>query len=153
MKNIRSNKYTRFLAKVRPGDTSSNGCWQWIGATKGNGYGHMTIDSKNVPAHRASYILFVGPVPSKMDVCHTCDNRSCVNPEHLFLGSRRQNMEDMAEKGRGSGGAKKHLTEAQVQEIRARLASGHSARKIALSMGLSPMTVSNIRSGKTWREV
>lgn len=144
------NKYARFLSKVSVRDFASDECWQWTGATKGNGYGHLSLERKSVPAHRAAYMLFVGEIPEGSDVCHTCDNRSCVNPDHLFIGTRKQNMEDMSAKGRGAGGARKHLTEANVQEIRLRLASGHSPRKIANSMRVNYSTVVAIKAGRSY---
>lgn len=148
MRAFTPNRYSRFLAKVHGPDFSGRECWQWIGATKGNGYGHMTIGGINIPAHRASYMLFVGEIPPGKDVCHTCDNRSCVNPDHLFLGTRLENMSDMVAKGRGNGGRKLVLNESMVQEVKARLASGHSASRIAESMGVSISTICNVKNGE-----
>lgn len=144
------NEYTAFLQKVDPKGFDPMQCWPWIGAGKGNGYGHCTVDRKQTTAHRRAYELFCGEIPEGLDVCHTCDNRSCVNPDHLFLGTRQENMDDCKAKGRTDGGTRKHLTERTVQEIRRRLASGHAPRKIAIQMDVNHSTVVSIKEGKSY---
>lgn len=145
------NKYTRFLSKVETFGFDPEKCWPWRGGSKGNGYGNVRDKKTNVSAHRRSYELFVSrDIPDGMDVCHTCDNRWCVNPDHLFLGTRKQNVDDMISKGRGAGGCRKHLTEKQVQEVKQRLLSGHQPRRIANQMGLNYHTVTSIRRGDSY---
>lgn len=77
-----------------------SGCWEWTLAPLRSGYGRLTIGAGTVLAHRLSYQLNVGPIPDGMDILHSCDNRMCVNPEHLFPGTHRDNMDDMVRKGR-----------------------------------------------------
>ncbi|WP_297803703.1 HNH endonuclease signature motif containing protein [uncultured Brevundimonas sp.] len=145
-----ANPVTRFLSKVDNKGWDHTVCWPWLGAGKGNGYGHLTHNGKNVLAHRRSYELFVGPVPEGMDVCHTCDNRCCVNPDHLFVGTRTENMADARAKGRLSGGHRKHLKEHAVQEIRRRLAGGVDPRRIAHDTGVNYHTIQNIKRGAAY---
>jgi hypothetical protein len=78
-------------------------CWVWSGAKLNtNGYGVIRINKKNELAHRVSYIIHIGPIKDGLWVLHKCDNRSCVNPGHLFLGTRTDNVNDMYKKGRGA---------------------------------------------------
>lgn len=144
------NRYTRFLQKVGVKVFDPAACWPWTGAGKGNGYGNVRVKTANVPAHRYAYELFCGPVPAGQDVCHSCDNRWCVNPDHLFLGSRSENMADMKLKGRGDGGCRKHLTERQAQEIRRRLNTGVPASRIADQLNVNYHTVTAIKRGESY---
>lgn len=91
-------------AEARSIPVPESGCWIWLGAEKGNGYGNVRQGRGNIPAHRRSFIESFGPVPTGVDVCHRCDTRCCINPDHLFLGTRLDNMRDCAAKGRLSQG-------------------------------------------------
>lgn len=128
------------------------GCWLWTACIGTGGYGLFRLNGPQLRAHRASHILFVGPIPEGLYVCHKCDVRSCVNPDHLFLGTHADNSADMARKQRTVG--EKHsatkLTENNVTEIR-RLAPVATRASIARRFGVSRSHVSKIIHGHNWK--
>lgn len=79
---------------------SERGCWEWVGWVAPKGYAMMSYRGKELKAHRLAYTLWKGPIPKGMVICHTCDVRRCVNPDHLFIGTIDTNNKDMAAKGR-----------------------------------------------------
>lgn len=137
------------------------GCWIWTSSLSSDGYGALYRGgrgSKYANAHRVSYELNRGSIPDGMCVCHRCDVRACVNPDHLFLGTHADNMRDMFAKGRqpraiGERNANAKLTIDDVRTIRAMLASGHTRRSIASKFGTSHQTINKIASGVTWVHV
>lgn len=101
---IRRPLEERFWEKV----DKSGDCWVWTRSTNGSGYGQITMPRAGAPmlAHRVSWLLHYGPIPAGLFVCHRCDNPPCIRPEHLFLGTNRDNSRDMGAKGRA--GATRH---------------------------------------------
>lgn len=132
----------RFMEKVHKTET---GCWLWKAYRMKNGYGFFRTPAKNELAHRASYRIFIGPL-DKRDVMHACDNPTCVNPEHLSLGTRKENMQDAKKKMRirfGESHGRAKLTNEQVEF--AKIALGLQ-REIAEILGVSQGHISYIRS-------
>ena len=132
-------------------------CWPWRGMRDKNGYGRVHIMRTVFRVHRLSYELFYGTPPEGRLVCHSCDNPSCINPSHLFLGSAADNQRDMVEKGRGRTGernGKAKLVAEEVQQIRALYATGEwTQHQLARRFGISQLTVSNIVTRKTWKHI
>jgi hypothetical protein len=136
----------RFWARVPRGE----GCWIWPGARQPNGYGRVAFWGRAVFAHRLAYELTYGPIPPGMQVCHRCDNRACVRPEHLFLGTQRENEDDKVAKGRQWS----TLTPTDVREIRRLYAAGDlSQQAIANRFGVWQATISVIVRRKVWRHL
>lgn len=138
------------------------GCWEWDGHLNTYGYGKMNTGAKTESGsprselvHRLAYRLWVGD-PGNLVVCHRCDNRKCLNPDHLFTGTTAENNRDMKNKRRNGAGEHHHrakITEAQMHEIRARFrAGGTSQRELGEEYGITQSAVSLIVRGKNWKE-
>lgn len=154
MRRSKKPALQRLLSKTQLG---AHDCWQWTGRVGKNGYGLFWLDGTNVSAHRASWALHGRRPIGDLHVLHACDNRACVNPSHLFLGTPQDNMADMVAKGRAAGlrrrgeanpGAK--LSVAKVAWIRAASNLGVPQRRIAKSVGVSQPTVSAVVTGARW---
>jgi hypothetical protein len=139
----------RFLEKVVKQDS---GCHEWTGSLAKNGYGNFHKDGKTHYSHRIAWEIEHGEEPSDY-ILHKCDNRKCVNPDHLFVGSFYDNMDDMVEKGRQAHGEKNHhakLTAEKVLQIRQEVGL---QREIAAKYNITPSLVSMIRSGRIWKYI
>lgn len=151
----------RLMSRVNKTDT----CWLWTGCVNIHGYGKIGIpglgQGVTTATHRLAWKLLRGPIPEGINVCHHCDNPPCCNPDHLFLGTQKDNLQDMGKKGRHPGPGffgethnKAKLTEAKVIEIR-RL---HKEKKLLHSelaklFNISKPNVSHILSRRTWKHV
>jgi transposase len=140
------------------GEIQDNGCIIFQGAKDGAGYGkYFTKDGKQATVTRAVLAEKLGyELPTYMDACHTCDTPSCINPEHLWAGTRTQNLLDASKKGRTQG--KSHplsnakLDWEKVREIRQKLAAGERMKDVAEAYGVNPATIHTIKYHLTWKE-
>ena len=131
-----------------------SGCWLWIGAYMGtNRYGAFSWKGGVIVAHKASWIIYVGRVPKEMDVCHKCDTNMCVNPRHLFLGTRTDNMQDCVRKGRHAFGEKHGMAKLTVQQVKAIREDLRDKSKIAEEYGISSREISDIKLRRRWKHI
>lgn len=135
-------------------DVDDNGCWNWKGATA-SGYGVIVLNRKvaaehgvgrNYQTHRASYEIHHGPIPEGHVVRHKCDNKLCLNPDHLEVGTQRENIQDAIDRGRMAS----KLTEKDIEFIRS---STLSQRRLGKLLGVSPTVIWHVRNGSKWRHV
>ncbi len=145
----------RFMERVSP--EALSGCWLWAGATHGEtGYGGFkwgARKSKTETTHRVAYKLFKGDIPKGLLVLHSCDVRMCVNPDHLRLGTHKDNSGDAVKRDRTPRGERVKsavLTEAQVLECKQ---SDESTKVLAERFGCSRQNIADIRYGRTWRHL
>ncbi len=141
----------RFWTKVEK--RGHGGCWIWTACRGEHGYGVFRLNYANVRAHRMSWALCNSSLAPSALVLHKCDNRACVNPAHLFLGTVQDNSTDMVTKGRSAKGdrnARAKLTDSKVLEIRTKHARGAPAARLARSYGVSSTTVDRIVHRKIW---
>ena len=145
----------RFWSKVKRGP----GCWEWQAGTFGDtGYGAFFFNGKNQGAHRVVYEMRHGTIPKGMCICHTCDNRLCVKPSHLFLGTQKENIQDAANKGRmkgnptirGTGNPKAKLTATQVKAIRN---DTRQLRTIASDYNVTYGLIGMIKRKEIWKHL
>lgn len=142
-------------------DKTKDGCWNWTSATR-TGYGYFGVRGRMRMAHRVSYQLYVGTIPFGMFVCHHCDNRLCVRPDHLFIGTQKDNIQDMIRKGRqastdrtrhkGETNGRAKLTEQLVRVIRTKRGR-ISSKTVAAQFNVSPSLVVKIWSRDIWSHV
>lgn len=156
----------RFWCKVDK--KSDDECWNWIAGKSAYGYGQFSIKNKIYGAHRISYIIHNGEIPEDDPyhgycICHKCDNPSCVNPAHLFIGTTKENIQDMVNKGRlrwvipetkGEKNGQHKLSEEQVREIREKyIPYKYSVYKLAKEYNVSKSTIGYVVTYKRWQHL
>jgi hypothetical protein len=153
---MNENDILRFWNKVDK--KGKDDCWNWTAFVDKHGYPRLNIKGKIVKAHQLSAIMHIGPRLPKMCVCHTCDNRKCVNPNHLFYASQADNLKDMHDKGRnrqpkGLNAARSKLDATQVKELRNLASLGWSSRRLGQHYGLSHAVVQKIVNLVSYKDV
>lgn len=158
---VNSKLLKRFWSKTRP---RRNGCIEWIAAKDKDGYGYFKLNNKQMHSHRVSWILTNGEIPEHDSyhgycVCHKCDNSSCVNPNHLFLGTAQDNIDDKIHKGRqrdshGENHPSVRLTDSDVISIRIMYETGkHTMKSIGDKFGITRKHTGQIINRKRWSHI
>lgn len=154
---------TAFKSKIKYPDKIED-CWEWLGGKDWDGYGMFWCINRNVRAARYSYELFIGKIPKGHFACHNCDNPGCVNPTHLFIGTPKDNTQDMIRKGRNGfkkGSQPSHfiglgnfkLTESQVKTIRNGKIRYRDLKDISKEWNISLSCLSDVYYGKSWKHI
>lgn len=138
--------FQRFESLYTP--VPASGCWLWTGSVNRYGYGKTKVDQKHITAHRWSWMLHKGGIPDGLHVLHHCDVPACVNPDHLFIGTNQDNVDDRVSKNR----TPTKLTKEQVVQI-LEMAGTKSTRDIGKIFGIGATTVSKIHRRITWRSI
>lgn len=144
---FRPRDISKFRSRL-PARISAVECIEWLPVT--NGYAQFRAQHKTYRAHRVSYALFNGPVPANTLVCHSCDNRCCVNPKHLWLGTHKDNIQDCVAKGRFQGGSRcgDARNKKYPDELILKIQSGEVRRREALTVhGMSSSYFHRVRNG------
>jgi len=136
----------------------SSGCWEYTGGINNKGYGRIKDDFKNLLAHRVSYEVFIGEIQDDLCVCHKCDNRKCINPSHLFLGTKADNNRDMYEKDRGAdhsgeNNGRAKLSAEDVKRIIELREQGLTYKQISKQYPVNVPTIGKVCTGKLWRDI
>lgn len=149
--NLSQSQVDRFWSLVEKTDE----CWLWNGSKKQMGYGLFMANNRRFLAHRLSFFMRFGKLGNEL-VLHRCDNPSCVNPDHLFLGSHQDNASDKVSKGRQSKGSRtgvSKLTEEQVLDLRRRFKNGERPWDVSMEIGMSFRATKEAMMGKSWKHL
>lgn len=151
---------TRFMLKTTISKRLYSGtpCIEWSGFRRSKGYGHFWLNGGCRSSHRASWVLFNGKIPRGAQVLHHCDNPPCVNPDHLFIGSNTSNVADKMSKNRhraprGEEQGLSKLTDKKVIKIRELRNKRVTLRRLADKFKVSPSTIAQVVTRKTWRHL
>jgi len=139
-------------------EMDQNNCWNWKKKKMISGYGTTTFYAKWITTHRLSYLVFKGDIPKDKIVCHSCDNPSCCNPDHLWLGTHKENTRDMMNKKvvfqfKGENNNMAVLNESIVLEMRSLNKQGLSVKKISEIYGFKYFTCLDAVSGRNWKHI
>jgi hypothetical protein len=146
----------RFEKKFIP--ELNSGCWIWTGGRVPDGYGSFYWGQDGIhslKAHRAAWTIYCGPIPADKQVLHTCDNRACVNPDHLYLGDNDMNVADRVRRGRSSQlfGVTNPRAKLNERAAEAILLDPRTYEEIAADYGITPGSVRQIKAGRIWKQV
>jgi HNH endonuclease len=147
-----SNRYLNIIERLYQKILKTDNCWLWTGCKNVDGYGILRLNNKTLLSHRVSYDYHKGAIPKGLFVCHKCDNPSCVNPSHLFLGSSKDNKQDSIRKNRAVFANNKKLTDKEVQEIRAARRVGVGAAILANQYNITKWTIYDVCS-RSWSHI
>lgn len=154
-KHDRVSAEDRFWSRVKKSD-EIDGCWEWTAGRTSQGYGHFQVNGVIHKTHRYAYEMANGPIPPGLFACHRCDNPPCVRPDHIFLGTNRDNQIDSRDKGRNrparGQAAGSALTEKEVIDIRSR-APFSMIKDLAAAFGVGPWTISRVIKRQIWKYV
>lgn len=149
----------RFITKLVVSEDGKD-CWIWEGCIGKAGYGFIRVKDRNLLTYRLAYSIFVEEIPEGKCVLHTCDIRACCNPDHLWVGTKKDNTQDMVSKGRNGYGSiygkdnyNSKLAERDIPKIRRMLGLGYSQKHIGDVFGVSDMAINHIKKGKNWKGV
>lgn len=157
MTNLRIDPPTWEWMLSQSKENKKTGCIEWQSG-KSAGYGRVNLNNSDDGAHRISYELNVGKIPKGLCVCHHCDNPSCINPDHLWLGTHADNVADMVNKGRGrspigENNGRATLTNEQVLQIRCLRDQGASNKELVKKFNSIPQIIERITNRRTWRHI